>query len=395
MDGNKRVILHLVFDGILFDRVYPRFEAMDMYKNIYLFGSLRQDVEIQYIKNVDNIIRVYSLEEWGKIVNDPIVDIIYLHGLWYDYLKAIDYIRDGVVVMWWCYGMELYENCFNRTPLLPLCIYKPKTFKYIQRNSKGLSVKIHNYLNNYHPLLLDNVKKMFRIERSDRQDILKCFLERINYIYTPLEIEYKELKKNYHFFKAQPYRLYSVQILEPPVLHKKTGGIMFEHSANLSNNHLDVISDLNKKKLDLRGRDIFIPLTYGPKEMVEIVKRKAVFNGAHVHCLLESIPYKEYNEMIAGCTHAIYGMIRQSGLGNIYICFRKGIKVFFYKDSLLYKHFKENGFFVYTIEDDLTDDSIKEPLTVEQAKNNYDKYSLIYDSKIGTYQDQLDNILKH
>ena len=61
---------------------------------------------------------------------------------------------------------------------------------------------------------------------------------------------------------------------------------------------------------------------------------------------------------MSGCTHAIFGMIRQSGLGNIYLCFRKGIKVFLFKDSILYKQFKTDGYHVFSIEDELNDNSI-------------------------------------
>ena len=108
MNGNKKVILHLVFDGILFDRMYQRFEQMERYENRYLFGSLNNEYNIKYINNTEKLIRINSLDAWGKVVADPQVDIIYLHGLWGDYLKAVDYIRKDVVVMWWCYGKDIY-----------------------------------------------------------------------------------------------------------------------------------------------------------------------------------------------------------------------------------------------------------------------------------------------
>ena len=142
MNGNKKVILHLVFDGILFDRVYPHFEKMDKYENRYLFGSLNCNEKIKYIKNTEKILRVDSVDAWGKIVGDPCVDVIYMHGLWPDYLKAIDYVRDNVIVMWWCYGMEIYESSFGVPSLMGLNIYKPRTYKFLE-SLGGAAIRWH------------------------------------------------------------------------------------------------------------------------------------------------------------------------------------------------------------------------------------------------------------
>lgn len=42
-----------------------------------------------------------------------------------------------------------------------------------------------------------------------------------------------------------------------------------------------------------------------------------------------------------------------------------------YKDSLLYKQLIDFGFIVYTIEDDLCEEALKEPLSKEYAFRNY------------------------
>ena len=182
---------------------------------------------------------------------------------------------------------------------------------------------------------------------------------------------------------------------EPLVFHKNTGDILLEHSANISDNHLDIIAAIKNKKLDLQERDIYVPLGYGVERLAERVKNEAKFDGANVQCLMETIPFNDYKEMLDSCSHAIFGMIRQSGLGNIYLCFKKGIKVFFFKDSMLYKQFKKDGYYVYSIEDDLNDNSIKEPLTQEQALCNYNMFYSRFGDSRGTYQQQFDNILKN
>lgn len=217
-------------------------------------------------------------------------------------------------------------------------------------------------------------------------------LSRIDYIFTPLESEFVGLKKNNPNIKAKRY------ILRRPMekglldIHQQTGGVLLEHSASLTNNHLDIIAVIKKKKIDLIERDVFIPLSYGNRKLAERVKEKASFKRANVHCLMDPLPFNEYTEMMSGCTHAIFGMLRQSGLGNIYLCFQKGIKVFLFRDSILFKQFKNDGYCVYSIEDDLNDSNIKTPLTPEQSLHNYNLYYTQFDRSIGSYEQQFDKI---
>lgn len=391
MNGQKKVILHLVFDGILFDRVYPRFEQMEHYENIYLFGSLNKDYDIKYIKNTEKILRFDSLDDWRKVVENPQVDIIYMHGLWGDYLKAIDYIQNNVVVMWWCYGMEIYENCFGQVPLLPLKIYKPLTFRFVQSQLE-LRSQLTNGFMYYSPYLFDALKSVYGFILG-RRNLLKQMLSRVDFVFTPLEVEYCELIKRHPYIKAKPFKLRAPFVQEPLEIHTNTGGILLEHSANLSNNHLDIIATIKKKKLNLHN-NIYIPLSYGDERLAELVKEKAIFEGAQTHCLTKALPLNEYKEMMSGCSHAIFGMIRQSGLGNIFLCFIKGIKVFFFKDSILYQQFKADGYDVFSIEDDLNEKSIREPLSSDQALNNYNRYYSRFDASIGSYDEQFEKILK-
>ena len=391
MNGDKRVILHIVFDGILFDRVYPSFEGMDNYENRYLLHVFGRSQDLKYIKNTEKLIRVDTREEWGRVVSDPQVDVIYMHGLWYSYLKLVDYIREGVVVMWWCYGMEIYENVLHWPPLLPVKLFKPRTRWFCLIDFGGLhftSAELSYSFPKIYILLI----RFYSLLKGESIQRIKQLLSRIDFAFTPLASELVELKKIHPYIKAKPFVLRRPTVRIPLEKHSVPNGILLEHSANITNNHLDIIAAIKKRKLEIHGRDIYIPLGYGEKRLAQKVKQEAVFDGAFVHCLMETLPYDKYQEMMSSCSHAIFGMMRQSGLGSIYLCFQKGIKTFFYKDSVLYKFFTSMGYIVYTIENDLNDIGIRTPLTVEQAKNNYDLYySYVDENK--TYQQQLDIIL--
>lgn len=396
MDNGKKVILHIVFDGILFDRVFPFFEEMETYKNLYLFASLKNERPIKFIKNSEKIMSAETIEEWGKIVANPQVDIIYLHGIWRDTIKVIDFVQQDTIIMWWCYGREIYENIFNWPPLLSLKLFKPRTRRFVIKNSP-LRHAINLELSYYFPKLYIKLISLYKFFKGCRDNKLIRLLSRINYVFTPLEMEFYELKKKHVYFKARPYVLRSPNIInkEPMMLHNIQGSVLLEHSAFVSNNHLDIIAAIKKKNIKLNDRDIYIPLAYGDNALAKRVQEEANFDGAKVHCIKEAMPFGDYKAMMDGCTHAIYGMIRQSGLGNAYLCLQKGIKMFFFKDSIMYNQFKAYGCYVFSIEDDLNNKSIQEPLSPEQIKTNYEKYYAIFKDSPGTYQQQFDKILNN
>lgn len=392
MNGDKRVILHITFDGIIFDQVYLKFEEMEGYENRYLLHDIGHNGSFRFIKNSQKVICVDSLKEWGGIVGDSSVDILYLHGLWPGYFKAFDYIQPGVIVMWWCYGMEIYENSLRWPPLLPLKLYKPITHRFLLKNKMGVKL-LAKEISRIAPRLFILSVKATNLLKGRRINELEDVLSRIDYAFTPLDIEFEELKKRHPYIKAQPFRLGLSVDKDIVRKHNSAGSILLEHSANITNNHLDIIAAIKDKGFQLQGRDVYIPLSYGDPIIASRVQKEACFEGANVHCLMNPVPFEEYSNIISSCTHAFFGMIRQSGLGNIFICFRKGIKLFFFKDSILYKHFKNQGFYVFSIEDDLNDFNLKEPLSLEQAEYNSEKFYSLYVSH-STYKEQFDKILE-
>lgn len=391
MNGDKRVILHIVFDGILFDKVFPRFEEMEGYENRYLFNRIGVcKSEIRYLKNTEKLICTHSLQEWGGVVGDPQNDIIYFHGLWKDSLKAVDFIQKDALVMWWCYGQEIYGNEYGWAPLLSVKVYKPKTLLFVLKHSKTPRSFISNSLTWLFPRLYDAMQ-VVRYRVLGKRCILKEMLGRIDYAFTPLPIELDELKKRHTYIHAKPYRLGGAAQPWPYEYQKRVGQILFDHSAMSNNNHLDLLSIT--KKLHLTGRNVYIPLSYGNDDIVDYMLKHAFFEGAETHFMTEVIPGKEYIELVSNCSHALFGTIRQSGLGNANIMLRKGVKMFYYEDSIMYKQLKSDGYYVFSIEKDLNDDSIREPLSNEMALHNYNLFYKLHGTASESYQQQFDRIL--
>ena len=391
MNGNKIVILHIICDSIFFDKLFPLFERMEGYENRYLFkGLIADNTQFAYIKNSEKVICASTLKEWGDVVGDPQNDIIYFEGLWKDSLKAVDFIREEAIVMWWCMGQEIYGNEYGWAPLMSLKIYKLKTLFFVLRHSKTLRSFISKSLTWVFPQLYDTMQDI-RYRIQGKRYIHKEMLGRIDYAFTPLPIELDELKKRHPYIKAKPYKLGATAQPWPFEYQKKVGHILFDHSAMSNNNHLDLLPIT--KKLHLTGRNIYVPLSYGNDDIAGYMLKHASFEGANTHFLTEVIPGKDYLQLVSNCSHALFGTIRQSGLGNANIMLRKGVKMFYFEDSIMYKQLKSDGYYVFSIEKDLNDDSIREPLSDEMALHNYNLFYKIHGTSCESYQQQFDRIL--
>ena len=391
MDGDRKVILHIICDSIMFDKLYPAFESMEGYENRYLFKSIQADIyQFKSLKDSHKIICAQSWEEWGAIVGDSKNDIIYFHGLWKDSLRAIDYIRKDAIVMWFCFGQEIYGNEYGWAPLLPVKVYKPRTFLFVIRHSKSVRSFLSKSLTWMFPHLYDALQSV-RYAIVRKRKLHKEMLSRIDYAFTPLPIELDELKKKHPFIKAKPYCLRKPGPRMPFLFQEKKGHILFDHSSMSNNNHLDLLAHMNNLHLD--GRSIYMPLSYGNHELADYLIKNVSFEGAETHFLKEILPKTEYMGLLSNCSHALFGTIRQSGLGTINILLRRGVKIFFFEDSIMYKHLKQEGYYVFSIETDLDDDSISTPMTYEMALHNYNLFYQKRGELQDTFQQQLDRII--
>ena len=148
---------------------------------------------------------------------------------------------------------------------------------------------------------------------------------------------------------------------------------------------------INCRKSD---RKLFIPVSYGDEDMKKKLKQFTNFNGSETNLLDTVLPINDYMKLINSCSHAFFGAIRQTGVGNVLHCLCRGVKIFFFKDSIVYKHFKRLGYLVYTIEDDLTQESLETPLTDEDVRYNVNHYIELRKPTHGTLTEQFDRIIE-
>ena len=144
------------------------------------------------------------------------------------------------------------------------------------------------------------------------------------------------------------------------------------NSATPENNHLKIFDYLKTvSSID----EILCPLSYGDKAYADIVikKGKELFGDRFVP-LTTFVSIEDYMKMLCGMDFGFYGYERQQGLGNVNPLILMGKKVFFFRGTLMSKHFgREYPEQVFDIENVNSIDlfSIRKPFPIhEEAIHN-------------------------
>lgn len=350
-------ILHVFLDDKFFDRASAFFDSLKSVKNLYHFYSKSGNFNFSYIKDTHKIREFSSYKEYVSYFSDPRIDVIYFHSLNPLFYKLFKHIDAEKTIIWWCWGFEIYLRMGILPPLVNINLYKPLTQKEFQKQSKTLK---------------SIVRFVYYALRFPRMVFLqKKVLQRIDFFSPVLPIEYRLMQGN-KYFKAKPFLFGGPTLGEHLPFSKLSSpqNILIGNSLTYTNNHLDIFFKI--RTFQLGAQKYVIPVNYGNAyggkenlmKMANLSDDKSIWLDVF-------LPREEYKSLFDSISHAIFGHVRQQALGNIYLCLHRSIKVFLYKDSLIYKQLKEWGFIVYTIDDDLTEDSLQMVLPEEYAFKNY------------------------
>lgn len=383
-DGNI-VILHVFIDGMNVSNMANNYDSLPNVENLYYFYAPQEKFKLTKI-NDHRVKIIHDINEYVGYFSDPKVDVIVFYSLPYQYYYLFDYIDDSKYVVWWAWGYDIYNGQGNYPPLLPMGeLYKPLTKEFMT-----------NGVNSYKEVLSKRMIRMFRrcahlpvgayyrIRRLlSRKSILieprksqEEILARIDACYAPLDIECELLKDAHPSFKAVlfPRPLRNVEF--PYKYQNNAGNVLVNHSLTYTVNHLDVFCALSNVDLE-KNRNYILPVSYGIygyRGNPDILKSISGLNPDQTIWLTQLLPFDEYQKLMNSVTHAVFGMLRQQGLGNVFLCLRTGVKVFLYKDSMVYKELKKMGYVCFTIDDDLTTESLSTCLDEKDAQNNYRIY---------------------
>ncbi len=131
--------------------------------------------------------------------------------------------------------------------------------------------------------------------------------------------------------------------------------ILIGNSASFTNNHLEIFSLL--KNVDLSGRRLIVPLSYGDKEYRDhiITIGRNLFGDSFMP-LVDFMPIDEYYTVIKSCSIAIMNQYRQQATGNISAMIVFGAKVYLSNKNPYYMNCINRGLKICAIEE-LTSDS--------------------------------------
>ena len=376
---NNIVLLHVFSDSLIFSGPADNYDAIEGVRNLYYFYTPDQDYIFQNIHD-ERVVTIHNFKEYVSLFSDPTIDVIVFHSLPYSKYYLFDYIDEKKLVVWWAWGYDIYHKQAEYPPLVPLTdMYKPKTREFMDQLAKKANKLSFYRMLRTAALFPYSVVQIILCRRQPvplpkkTQDEI---LRRIDYFYAPLDIEYIFMKGYHESFHAYLFQWPVICRNHKFGQKKECGNVLINHSLTYTDNHLDIFEYIYHIELQ-EGRKYIIPVSYGIDGYngnPEILKKQSHLASDQTIWLTERLPYDEYRKVIDSASHAIYGTMRQQALGNIFMCLRTGVKVFLFKDSVVYKELKEHGYICFSIEDDLTTSSLSECLTAEDAFYNYNLY---------------------
>ena len=351
------MILHLFIDEKFIDYAITQFDKVAPSQNDFVVIIPSQDSKVKHIQQVDRVrLVVDSDENVRKLMSNLYqYDAIIFHSLFPLFSLKILYFADPsrIKLTWFFWGGEFYDHpLFINNYLGELSLkYFKKPIKYILNIGK---------------------KAVKRIIGREKYSIVKNS-SKITHIVAYPE-EYAAIQKQWSgHAKVMHYTYYSIEKMVGSLMNEYAAGnnIFIGNSASVTNNHLEVFERL--KKIDLEGRKIIVPLSYGcAKYGKYIAERGQKIWDNDLIPLMTFMQRDEYNRCILDCSIVIMNHYRQQAIGNLVTSLWLGAKLFMSERNPMYKYFKKSGLIVFAVENDLCSENpnVFKPLTLEEKNTN-------------------------
>lgn len=221
--------------------------------------------------------------------------------------------------------------------------------------------------------------------KANRQEKM---IDRLSYVITDNGCDY-DVFKQYYGEKDITFpgtiNYYPLENLISPTKQNETctgNAVWVGNSADPNGNHVWAFEKLKGFSNNI---EILCPLSYGYPKFMKYFKTEGYrILGQRFSPLMEFLPVNEYYSKFLQANAFVFGHFRQCAVGNILMAFYFGGKVFLSNRNPLLKMYKDSGFSVYSIEDELTEAFATMPLEDELRKKNRDLVMTIasYESSI-------------
>jgi len=357
------MILHIIIDDKFTEIGVQTFERLHPGKNKSLLFSKSE--EFRYLKRKPDILvspHLWLLRPtlWASIRS---ADAVVIH-----YLTEISLVIPLIIprrkkILWIGWGGDYYHHFEDKGYKL----YGPHTEQAVQLFEPQLTWNQRVKKRIKHIIFNASIKRItfFSPVILDDFDLLGKFYPNSKMMYLPW---------NYGSPSSQSVELKDLPNLGP--------NILIGNSASYSNNHLELFEIL--KNVDLTGRKLIVPLSYGPTEYRDYVisKGKELFGRSFIP-LTEFMPIHEYEKFLLSCSFVMMNQYRQQAVGNIVIMVRFGAKIFLSIKNPYYETCKRGEIEVYPIEEMLSNkERIFEPITENTKLNNKRNLSALYNDSL-------------
>lgn len=369
-------LLNVVPDEKFIDNVIEYHDyTSETAHHVYVNVSLRRKQTFQYISKKHRIIQIHPRKFFKYVANNPFDGII-IHNLAAFLPNLIIKIPKEIPVMWSSWGMDIYSYP-KGAPVVSI--------KNMHHNMTAAALKLQ------HPEpLISKIKSLLKtlisgesIHPDKRIQAYMNAIRRFNLFSCVVPLEYELIKRN-EFFHAKyvEYHYYNTSLFGTITQIKpKSDIILIGNSAAPTNNHLEIFHHLSK--LDTSKFKILAPLNYGSDNewKDQLVKAGRTTFGNRFEPITGFLPFKEYAELLSKCSHAIFYHERQQAMGNIYSLLENGCKLFLSENSVTYQYLKSLGVQVFSIQTELTQHNLDNPLSYNLAKTNNEIVSRLIHSK--------------
>lgn len=345
------VNIHLVQDEKFINNSIESFEKYYPHQNYFIVDKAVEDCK--FIKLQDNVFFIpFDNSQWIKCIGE-ILDI-HSANILVHYLTRLSALRAVELknvskynrLYWIFYGGDLYDYLSIRYNYQ---LYDYKKVDIIEKIANKLRIILNRY--NY-------------IEDFCLKLDFFCFWNPYDY-----QLLCRYLKTNASF-KNFYYVTNTLPNLDN--LNKVYSGnkILINHSGSWTGNHLTILNAL--QKIELSDKKIVLPLSYGPKEHINLIEKEVrrLYSDENCKIIKDFLPVQTYYKIIGECQYAIMGHRRQEAGGNISFLLLNGKKVFLREDNSLLRYYKDLGCYIYSVEKDLYDKEAFCPLSYEQKEQN-------------------------
>lgn len=361
-------IAHIATDEKFIGTAVNIFEDAYPNKNTFYITSPKPWV---YIKD-NEIFKPLTKKKWFNFLFThryelKAYDLVIFHGLPTAWLLPMLLVENNYVWLGW--GYDYYSRTFDNG-LLQDSLVLSQTKAY----TKNISGQRHTEgaLKNFFSFK----KQINRIIGS--KIVYKIAMRNLKVFSPVLPQEYELVKSKYGLGKKTKYSPWNYGTLEENFTKNidlenisSANSILLGNSATSTNNHfeaLDLLSNIGS------ARKICLPLSYGDMEYAKSVKSYIENNPkleGQCQILDSFLELEEYNAIINDCGFVIMNHVRQQALGNIVSMMYRGAKVFLREESILFKYFKEQGVYIYSIQELESDPKlIEDHLTNTQIEHN-------------------------